>query len=393
MTFRRFLSILLFFLFLSGSDCLFAMGNYPLASESQILRVAVVNGEKKVLLKMAGPYEIHQLHTGILLKKGKALEVTLTPQLEGIQWGEEPLQMYGVRVIPKRDATLSVDGRRFRGIVDILRQRDMTLLVVNHIELERYLYGVLPYEVPRDWPEGMLEVQAILARSYALFKKMEKGKEDYDVTATVLSQHYGGREKEIWRVRRAVDRTKGKVLTYQGTLFPTFYHSTCGGHTEDAVVANLWKKKLFPLHGVPCFYCTHSPFYRWKRLFSLEDVAFRLRRAGYSVEKIHRLRPQGRTLSGRIQNVVVEHEKGKTTLPATTFRLAISPTDLRSLKCRWTVKEGRVAFKGFGWGHGAGLCQWGARGMVDRGFSVREILSFYYPGSEIRELPNIPWHE
>ena len=391
MNFKRRL-LLSAFLFLLEGPSLFAMGSHPPLSESQELRIAVLEGEKNVRLQVAGPYEIRQIHTDGLLKEGRNLEAVVTPTAEGLLLGEESLKIYGIRVIPKREASLSLEGRRFRGIVDILRQSDMTLLVVNHIDIEKYLYGVLPHEVPRAWPDKMLEIQAILARSYALFKKMEHRKDDYDLTATVLSQRYGGREEEQRRTQRAVDQTAGKVVTYQGTLFPTFYHSTCGGYTEDAVVANLWKRKLAPLGGVRCSYCDRSPFYRWERSFSLEDIAFRLRKSGRSVPPIHHLRVEGRTASGRAKTIIIEHEKGETAIPATEFRLAISPMELRSIKFDLTVKEGRVFFKGYGWGHGAGLCQWGALGMVDRGFSVEEIISFYYPGSEIRELPNIPWN-
>ncbi len=386
------------YLFLSAallcySAPLWAMGSHPPFQASQTLRVAVSDGEKTITLKVAGPYEIRTLHTGELLKEGDHLEEVLTPTLEGLLLGGDSFNLYGIRVIPKREASLALDGRRFRGIVDILRQSNMTLLVVNHLDIEKYLYGVLPHEIPDHWPDQMLEIQAILARSYALFKKMEHRKEEYDVVSSVLSQRYGGREEEIERARRAVDRTAGQVLTTQGTLFPTFYHSTCGGHTEDAVVANLWKKILFPLRGVRCTTCDHSPFYRWERSFSLEDVAFRLRKSGRAVPPIRRLRLDGRTASGRAKAIVIEHEKGETTIPAPEFRLSISPMELRSIKFDLAVKDGRVTFKGYGWGHGAGLCQWGAEGMVARGFSVNEILSFYYPGTEIRELPNIPWNE
>lgn len=390
---RSFRIFLLFAVSLLPHASLYAMGTTPSFEEGRTLRVAIADGEKSLLLKVEGSYEIQTLQPGELLREGRHLDTVILPEAEGIRLGEESLKIFGIRVIPRKDAALSLGGRRFRGIVDIVRQKNRTLLVVNHLDIEKYLYGVLPHEIPHHWPDTALEVQAILARSYALFKKMEHRADAYDVVATVLSQRYGGREEEKGRARNAVDRTAGKVLTYQGTLFPTFYHSTCGGHTEDAAVANLWKKKLFPLQGVRCPYCDRSPFTRWERSFSLEDIAFRLRKAGYPVAPLQKLSAEGRTFSGRVKEVVLEHEKGKTVIPAPDFRLAIGPTDLRSLVFNLSVKEGRAFFKGRGWGHGAGLCQWGAEAMASRGFSAKEILSFYYPGSEVRELPNVPWNE
>jgi len=390
MNFRPFSVAFLAFFILSSTA--FSMGSTPVSEESQLLRVAIIDGKEKIHFQVKGHYEIFRLHTQELLEKGKDLDVSVTPETEGIRFGEKSFKIFGIRIIPQWDAAISVEGRRFRGVIDIVRQKNVTLLVINHLDIERYLYGVLPHEVPHHWPDAVLEVQAILARSYALYKKMEHQNRDYDVTATVLSQRYGGREEEKRRVRRAVDHTQGKVLTYNGTLFPTFYHSTCGGHTEDAVAASLWKKKLLPLQGVRCMYCEHSPFYRWERSFTLDDIEFRLKKAGYEVKGIQDLSIQGRTYSGRAESIQVTHQKGKTQIAAPAFRLAIGPIDLRSIQFDLEVKEKKVFLKGYGWGHGAGLCQWGAEGMARRGFSVQEILSFYYPGGEIRELINIPWN-
>ncbi|MFH1857678.1 MAG: SpoIID/LytB domain-containing protein [Candidatus Omnitrophota bacterium] len=380
---------------LFGAASLEAMGSRPvMQEESRMLRVAVATGQTKTMLRVSGSYEMRQLHTGTLIREGGSLEAEFSPGMEGLRMNGENLQVYGVRIIPRREATLFVNQTRFRGIVDVIRQNNMTILVVNHLGIESYLYGVLPYEIPHDWPDVMLEVQAILARSYALYKKIEHQKDDYDVVATVLSQHYGGREREKRRLRQVVDRTAGKVLTDHGTLFPTFYHSTCAGQTEDAQEAMLFKEKRLPLRGgVRCTYCEDSPFYRWERSFLLDDIAFRLRKGGYPVRMIRNLRIEGRTNSGRVKDIRILHEKGEMVIPGPKFRLAISPVDLRSTKFDVTVREGKAFFKGGGWGHGAGLCQYGAYGMAKRGYRAEEILLYYYPGSEIRELPNIPWHE
>ncbi len=391
----RFLQKLLFFFLISsliGNGSALSMGKSPAPVASRFLRVAVAKDQKELRVKAEGPYEIHQLFPYEFLQNGSDLGTVLTAEPDGIRMGKELIKTDAIRVISKQEASLSLDGNHFRGTLDIIR-KESGFLVVNQLSIEKYLYGVLPHEVPHEWPQEMLEVQAILARSYAIFKKTQNREKEYDVESSVLSQHYGGSEKERRRARLAVDRTRGQVLTYQGTLFPTFYHSTCAGHTEDAKEATLWKERFFPLQGVVCSYCTLSPFYRWERSFSLEDIAFRLRRSGIPVGNIQKFETEGRTLSGRVKQIVIMHDKGKTAIPGPHFRLAVGPVDLRSLKFDASVEGERVHLKGNGWGHGVGLCQWGALGMAHLGFSAEKILSFYYPGSEIRELPNIPWNE
>jgi len=242
--------------------------------------------------------------------------------------------------------------------------------VINHLDLEEYLYGVLQHEVPHEWPREMLEVQAILARSYALYKKTENADKAYDLSSTVLSQVYRGREEERRRIRSAVNKTLGKVLVYRGTLFPTFYHSTCGGETEDAVRADFLKKGLLPLSGVRDPYCTRSPFYRWERSFAYSDLTVRLQQAGYEVSGLKEIQAGPQDSSGRITSLRLVHRGGNLTLPANKFRLAIGPFDLRSTHFRLENGWERVTFIGRGWGHGVGLCQWGGLEMAQRGHSL-----------------------
>ena len=356
------------------------------------LRVAVLENEPSVNLQVKGPYRLQRLYTQEVIQEGKHLDETFYPSDSGVVVGKEKTGLVGVRLFPLQEEAVRVNGRRFRGIVDVVRQTEAALLVVNHLDLEEYLYGVLQHEVPHEWPREMLEVQAILARTYALYKKMENVDKDYDLSSTVLSQRYGGREEEKRRARDAVDQTVGKVLVYQGTLFPAFYHSTCGGHTEDAVQVKFLKKELPPLAGRDCPYCTTSPFYRWQRSFLYSDLALRLTRAGYKVSGLKEIKTGPENPSGRVTTLNLIHREGELAIPAIDFRLAIGPSELRSTRFRLENGWERVTFVGSGWGHGVGLCQWGAHEMAKRGFSVGQILSFYYPGSEIRELVRIPWN-
>ena len=370
----------------------FAMAQHPPEHPYVGLRVAVLENEPSVTLNVKGSYRLQRLYTQEVIREGERLDETFYPSGSGVVIGKEETGLVGVRLFPLQAEAVRVNGRRFRGIIDVVRQTEAALLVVNHLDLEEYLYGVLQHEVPHEWPRQMLEVQAILARTYALYKKMENVDKEYDLSSTVLSQMYGGREDEKRRARAAVNQTLGKVLVYQGTLFPTFYHSTCGGHTEDAVAVKFLKAEFSPLTGRECPYCTASPYYRWQRGFLYSDLALRLKRAGYEISDLKEIKTGPEDPSGRVTTLDLVFRQGNLTVPAIDFRLAVGPSELRSTRFRLENGWERVTFVGGGWGHGVGLCQWGAYEMAKRGFSVEQILLFYYPGSEIRELLTIPWN-
>ena len=376
----------------AAATSVYAMASRPPEHPYVGLRVAVLENEREVILKVKGLYRLERLYTHETIREGKNFEETFYPSPQGLIVGSEQTGLVGVTLLPLKEEVVRVNGRRFRGVIDIVRQSERSLLVVNHLDLEEYLYGVLVREVPHDWPKEMLEVQAILARTYAVYKKMENADKDYDLSSTVLSQVYGGREGEKRLARAAVNRTLSKVLVYQGTLFPTFYHSTCGGHTEDAVQVKFLKRGLLPLAGRECPYCTSSPFYRWERSFLYSDLALRLQKGGYKVSGLKEIQTGPLDPSGRVTTLNLIYRGGNLTLPAIDFRLAIGPSELRSTRFRLENGWNRVTFVGSGWGHGVGLCQWGAHEMARKGHCAEEILLFYYPGSEIRELMGIPWN-
>src|SRR5918994_3227192 len=132
---------------------------------------------------------------------------------------------------------LRLDGRPYRGAL-VVRARGVRLSVVNEVELERYLRGVVPYEMPHDWPREALRAQAVVARSYALATR--KDGRAYDLFADERSQVYGGLRAETPESDAAVAATRGRVLLWRGRVATTFYHSTSGGRT--AAVADVWPR-------------------------------------------------------------------------------------------------------------------------------------------------------
>lgn len=349
-----------------------------------VLRVAVINNSPSVNLSIKGPYEIKTLQTEELIESGSFLKSTdVFPVPEGIEIGKKPYKFFGIKIEPGKDAFILINDRIYRGEIDIIRTKDTKLLLVNHVGLEDYLYGVLYHEVSPRWPIEALKAQAIVSRTYALYQKSINETKDFDLTSDFYSQVYGGKTSEKYRTTRAVDLTRGEVLIYEGKLLPAYFHATCGGRTEDA--SELWNTDLAPLKGIKCNFCRLSPHYRWENSLSFEEMMEKFAFGGYGdFSRIIAVVPKDKNPSGRLKTLNIITDSGQISISAKDFRQIMDPRIIRSTNFDVTVEGNKVTFKGYGWGHGVGLCQWGAYFMALRGYKVKEIFKLYYPGTEIK---------
>jgi len=345
--------------------------------------VAVFRGQGEIRLSIKKPFKMVALNTFEVLAEGRRIRgARVLPAEYGLKINGKEFMIYGVKIIPSRDGTITINKRRFRGNVDIIREKDQTLLVVNHIDVEDYLKGVLYHEVSHWWPRAVLRAQAIAARTFALYQAGVNKERDYDLTSDIYSQVYGGATSEKYQTTRAVNHTQGKIMTYSGEILPAFYHATCAGRTEDASV--LWKVNLPPLDGVSCGFCGKSPHYNWKHDMRLSELQEVLRKNGFKVGRITSVIVKNRNVSGRALNLVIESTEGNISISAKDFRNMLGPNLLRSNKFDVKVAAGRAHFEGQGWGHGVGMCQWGAYFMSRQRYTAEEILQHYYPGTQIR---------
>ncbi len=286
-----------------------------------------------------------------------------------------------------RNSVVRVDGRAYRGSVEV-RRRAGKLMVINELDLEDYLKGVIPAEIPFDWEEEALKAQAVASRSYAHYEKRQAGKRPYHIRATVDSQVYLGMRAERDRSTRAVDETKGMVVMYAGEVIPAFYHSSCGGHTEDA--AMLWGLDEPYLKGVDCDCQEISRYGLWEKRFSAENVVAALRRQGYRMSTISGVDIDEMTPAGRVKKVVFRYPGGRVSVPAETLRAALGYSQVPSIFFEPELIDREIVFSGRGLGHGVGLCQWGARMMAQKGFDFKAILAYYYPGTQLGMLSERP---
>ncbi|MFW6189214.1 MAG: SpoIID/LytB domain-containing protein [Planctomycetota bacterium] len=272
------------------------------------------------------------------------------------------------------DGTFGLNGTLYRGRLVLGHLEDGRLEAVNLVDPEDYLRSVVGSEMYASWPLNALMAQAVAARTYMLYTASTRG------FLNKLDLAYRGVAGEHRDPTLAVGLTRGIVMTYNGRLFSAYFHSTCGGHTASA-------KKVFgvaplpPLTGVACRWCTDSPHYEWRVELSAGQIAESLR--DWAVHEVESVEPEGAGPDGYARTVVVN---GQTRIPANDFRLAVGAGKLKSTRFLVVPLEEGFLFSGRGYGHGVGLCQWGAHGLAREGRGWQGILEHYYPGAELQEV-------
>lgn len=281
------------------------------------------------------------------------------------------------------------------GIVQLVR-RGKSRLLVNRVDLEEYVKGVVPAEVNSTWHPEMLKVQAVATRTYALYQRMMNANRMYDVVAGIQDQVYRGRQGVDARVIAAVESTRGIVVTHHGAPIYAAFSSTAAGVTEDAMT--VWSKDLPYLKGVECPFDIESPYYQWRASVKIETLEKNLRQQGFQVGSISHVAPQAYSRAGRVATLRVMHSNGELVIRGEDLRRAVGYTIVPSTQFTVQSMGQDLVFSGYGAGHAVGLCQWGAKELAELGYSFSSILSYYYPGTELgdaalthsRPVPSMP---
>lgn len=274
---------------------------------------------------------------------------------------------------------LRVGGRAYRGSLTIIHENS-SLTLINNLGLEAYLFGLINLEISSAWPMEAVKSQAVAARSYAYQKIRSNEMNRYHLLSSVLDQVYGGQSSEDERAREAVNKTRGEVVVYDGYLANTFYHSNCGGQTESA--ENVWGTDFQYLRTVNDENCTNAPNYFWSYNTTFSEIRNKLFLNEKLADRRLKIKILERTKSGRVKAIKV----GKKVLTGEDLRKMIGYGNIKSTRFQMESNGYLIEFKGSGHGHGVGMCQWGAKGMAEKNYNYREILRYYYPGTDIKRV-------
>lgn len=301
---------------------------------------------------------------------------------------------------------VTVNGRPYRGTLQAFVRKG-AVTVVNQVGVEAYLAGVVNAELGRRAPNerAAVEAQAIVSRTYALRNRGRFIAEGYDLQAGVGDQVYGGVESETQLGLEAVRATAGVVLTHDGDLIAPFFHSTCGGRTAAPEEAFLAVRSVPYLRVVRderpdgTAWCDGSPRFRWSVEWEGSELRGILERTlpsvlgvdPASVTAIRDVYVRRRGPSGRATDVRVRVAGGEVPVPAHAVRSVFQTPEGRPLGGSAVEFEAEhdgerltgLTARGGGWGHGVGMCQWGAVGRARGGQNGETIVRAYFPGTTL----------
>lgn len=358
------------------------------AQAVETIRVAFVPDRPAVTIS-GSPDLVFTTSDGSLVAEGLKTPAEIRVGPQGLTFQGRPTELQEL-IASSPGGDIHLNDLTLGGILHIVLYRD-TLRLINELDVEEYLKGVVPIEISARWHPEALKVQAIIARTYVLYQRQANLGKEYDVLATTADQVYGGRGKEHPSANQAVAETSGLVLTIGGELILSAYHSTSAGPTEDA--SEVWGMDLPYLKGVSCPFDQNSPYYQWSKTFLMDAVQDVFSKAGYSLGTIASITPFRWTEAGRISQIRLLHSQGELVLKAEDLRRVLGYTELPSTRFRIEKIGREILIQGNGYGHGVGLCQWGAKEMAEMGHSYDKILKYYYPGVRVEPYSSIPADE
>lgn len=345
---------------------------------------------------------------------------------------------YGISIAPiEEDEFISYNGKEYRGALVIFRLDDSDLTVINVLDLEEYLYGVVPKELASGHPIEALKAQAVAARTYTATQLGKYEKWNFDLTYTTSDQAYGGVLVEKEDTTKAVDKTRGEVVTYEGEPISTYYFSTSAGYTENS--ENVWTAKLPYLVAVEDKYQPEGlSTFNWSVNFTSKEIMNILANKSKKIGELLGINILKKSPSGAVLELEFKGSKDSYTITKENARFVYGTSEVRSQfydietdadvnivdvdgnKVKKSFSELKVAtdkgamslssdlekivvkgskgeekysviptkyiLNGKGWGHGVGMSQNGAIGMAKEGFDYEEILKWYYTGVEIEEF-------
>lgn len=286
-------------------------------------------------------------------------------------------------IVPKTGIA-TFNGNTYQGVF-FITQHDNKSLCINCLDLENYVFSVLRTESWPGWPLEVNKVFAIASRSYviAMAMRAQKTKLPYHVKNTNEHQTYSG-VHDCPVIKRAVKETSGVFLAHNNVPVLAMFDSCCGGIIPAYMDNFNFTHAPYLARDYPCKHCKRCKIYSWQKEFSFYEFEKLLKKEQKILKRLKNIKITKKDKAGVVHELEVRNAGKLLKVPGKSIYYLSK--DIKSFCYNIYHKSDRVIFKGRGFGHHIGLCQWGAREMVRDGWNYRRILQFYYPKTDFMKL-------
>lgn len=257
--------------------------------------------------------------------------------------------------------------------------------LINVVDLEEYVYSVVRWESWPGWPLEVNKAFAIASRSYVMARitQTKKTKALYHIKNSNIHQTYKGIHPDE-KLRRAVEETHGLIMTYNNQPIEAMFDCCCGGVIPGKTDYVDFVKAPYLARMYPCTFCKTCKIYSWTIEYDVDEFCSLLKENGHIIDAIRDVKVIERDAGGIVKQIAIKGKKQMLKLTGKQFYAAFS--QVRSFSYSMSKQGKKIRIQGKGYGHHVGICQWGARNMIDIGWNYTNILKFYYPGIRFMRL-------
>lgn len=384
-------------------DLVVSRRNPPFNVERSYVRVALKQNVTREAFYSIGNVELHPTNGKVILFQGRCFaQLIQNNRLEmEATWGKMKFQLPCTLISKNEYNFIDVEQQTYRGSIILFSGKKETFSIVNSLEVEEYLRGVVPLEIGKLTSDGLeaLKAQAVAARTYTYQRISEQLTCSYDLLPTTADQVYGGVNAEYRDADLAIRLTKNLILVYNNSIAIAYYHSTCGGMTAN--IEDVWKKKpALPylrsesdLDSFGNAYCSNSKYFKWEELWTKDKFSLCICQGLKAVEPkgqfkgpIKNVRIGALFNCGRVRECTItgsswKYDCGGDIIRTVFRRPAAGNPILRSSNFTIIKNDSKgIRMQGSGYGHGVGMCQSGVISRARSGQKFETILSAYYRG-------------
>lgn len=354
-------------------------------SKPATLKIRIGDNAEGSILEVKGRYEVFDPYSHILLDSGFfGKRQPLFADGDGIQWGERLPSIHQMRIVPSNaESTILVNGIEYRGCVEVYNLGNH-ITIVNEIDTESYLKSVLSAQIPKQTEERLLEAIAVIARTNAYYLAQRNTRANWHVTAEEVKYYGYGMTLQNLAIDRAVENTRHIVMTFQNHPFASTWTEDSAGRT--ARYADIFRKQVATPPGVAAPLAARE---RTKHAWTFSIPAKELART-FGFGKLTAINPYLDQDSEKIYAVQLTDGILSKNVDFFTLQQNVGAEKLRSNDFEVALQGDKVVFKGWGKGHGVGLCLYSAHVMAEKGASVASILRHFYPQAEMKKMRTLP---